>query len=186
MERLTYKDKNNEARFVDLRNGKGRPLTADQQHYVWAKRLAEYEETGLEPEEIAKLNTAENMRLTQELIDKGITPAVIGTPIMHLLELAKAEQEGKLIALPCKVGDTVYCITDRRYQKAKVISFQTSHNGLQVNCQWAFFGYVGFDGLYGETVFLTEEEAKAKVEEMLSRNEIGATPKTTVKEEHHD
>lgn len=55
------------------------------------RKLADYEDTGLEPEEI------------EELLHDSTGP-------LHkkLGELIKAEDEGRLLILPCKVGDTVY------------------------------------------------------------------------------
>lgn len=55
------------------------------------KRLAAYEDTGLEPEGIKNLKN-------------GIIPD-------HWAELFKAECEGRLLVLPCKVWDTVYAIS---------------------------------------------------------------------------
>ena len=64
-------------------------------------RLAAYEDTGLEPEEIADfMKRWERTVEIAGLCKKG--------GIDHLLELKKAEQDGRLVVLPCKVGDTVY------------------------------------------------------------------------------
>jgi hypothetical protein len=49
--------------------------------------LAAYKDTGLEPEEVAELKARFDA---------------------HWLEIFKAEEQGRLIVLPCKVGDTVY------------------------------------------------------------------------------
>ena len=57
-------------------------------------RLAAYEDSGLSPEDAANLNAI--LRLGD------------GMTLMRLRELAVADQEGRVIVLPCKVGDRVY------------------------------------------------------------------------------
>lgn len=74
------------------------------QRRVW-ERLKEYEDTGLGPEEIADfMKRWERAVEIAGLCKKG--------GIDHLLELKKAEQDGRLVVLPCKVGDTVFDIGD--------------------------------------------------------------------------
>ena len=58
-------------------------------------RLAEYEDTGLTPE-----NCAEYRKFEDEIIASGKT-------FGRLIELLKADKEGRVVALPCKVGGTV-------------------------------------------------------------------------------
>jgi len=70
------------------------------------QKLKEYEDTGLTPEEI------------ERILERG-TPLEGGTAelmkaylsfgsIDHLRELVEAEKDGRLVVLPCRVGDTVY------------------------------------------------------------------------------
>lgn len=59
-----------------------------------ADRLAAYEDTGLTPEEIELMKEAQG-------IGEGMTP-------QRLAEILTADQAGRLVVLPCKVGDTVY------------------------------------------------------------------------------
>ena len=67
-----------------------------------ANRLAAYEDTGLEPEEFKKaFNEGALLKLTAQHL--GTTPD-------RLHEWAKAEQEGRLVVLPCKVGDPVWLL----------------------------------------------------------------------------
>lgn len=65
------------------------------------RRLAEYEDTGLEPQEIAAL----------KLYTMGAAVAEIqefdGVPIARLQALAKAEKEGRLLIVPAP-GDVLY------------------------------------------------------------------------------
>ena len=79
------------------------------------------------------------------------------------------EEQGRLITLPCKIGDTVYEVqeTRKRIQEYTVISVHHSH------CS-TLFGWTLKDGkgvysnlngfeehAIGKTVFLTKEEAEA-------------------------
>lgn len=82
-------------------------------------RFAAYENTGLEPKEIQAIAgiASENCAKTADAIDKLLQDDAelesyrdLG-PIDHLRELVQADQEGRCVVLPCKVGDTVYFIT---------------------------------------------------------------------------
>lgn len=69
-------------------------------------RLAAYEDTGLEPEDIKRaFNEAAVLKLAGQAL--GITPD-------RLHELAQADREGRCVVLPCKIGDTVYHIAKCR------------------------------------------------------------------------
>lgn len=83
----------------------------------------------------------------------------------RLAEYEDAEEQGRLIVLPCKVGDTVYVINGpwvREYSVASVywdgifFQFQSENESYVEDCRRFSF----FDERIGETVFLTEEEAK--------------------------
>lgn len=65
-------------------------------------RLAAYEDTGLEPEEVEKIH--------QDVEDGFLksTARRYGVPVDRLHELAQADREGRCVVLPCKVGDTIY------------------------------------------------------------------------------
>ena len=98
-------------------------------------RLASYEDTGVEPEETAKL-LREAILIKQELD-----------------EYTTAKREGRLLILPCKVGDTVYRIC-HEYKKGNPFIRAVTFN--QNN-----FWRIVFGGEFGKTVFLTREEAEA-------------------------
>lgn len=68
--------------------------TAAIQAAVMRNRLAAYEDTGLEPEEIAKI---------REDVENGYlksTARRYGIPVDRLRELAKADREGRVVVLP--------------------------------------------------------------------------------------
>lgn len=98
-------------------------------------RLAAYEDTGLEPKEAAKL-LRETILIKQELD-----------------EYTTAKREGRLLILPCNVGDTVYRIC-HEYKKGNPFIRAVTFN--QNN-----FWRIVFGGEFGKTVFLTREEAEA-------------------------
>lgn len=110
-------------------------------------RLAAYEDTGLEPEEITDfMKRWERSVEIAGLCKKG--------GIGHLLELKKAEQDGRLLVLPCKVGDTVYAA-----ETGPVIPLSVAYVGVYL--EGADGGdWEALDNI-GETVFLTREEAEA-------------------------
>lgn len=113
-------------------------------------RLAAYEDTGLEPGEILHLQS-------------GVIPA-------HWRDLFRAECEGRLLVLPCKVGDTVYYIDGYKSYKAKAHTFRFNGSGVRVYCERKFMGITGFEGIYGKTVFLTREEAEAALKQEVESN----------------
>lgn len=65
-------------------------------------RLAAYEDTGLEPEEIKQMCAL--ARLNSNIFDNDFGN--------HIAELIVAEQDGRLLVLPCNVGDKVFVRAD--------------------------------------------------------------------------
>lgn len=112
-----------------------------------AARLAAYEDTGLEPEDIKKVFNADAVL--------KLAAQVLGTTPERLRELVQAEQDGRLAVLPCKVGDTVYAA-----ETSPVIPLSVAYVGVYLD---------GADGgdwealdNIGKTVFLTREEAEER------------------------
>lgn len=90
------------------------------------------------------------------------------------------EEQGRLVILPCKVGDTVYCIFNR-YTKCTFSNEEfdeCSCQGCEYECDSKKENYVqdmraySLDWIvtnlkkFGKTVFLTKSEAEAKLAEM--------------------
>ena len=80
------------------------------------------------------------------------------------------EEQGRLVELPCAVGDTVWQITRNFISEFKIKSFICDNEGI-------FFYWECISGIYtnilgfsnnriGKDVFLTKEEAEAKLEEL--------------------
>ena len=109
-----------------------------------ANRLAAYEDTGLEPEEIADAVAAAKLMARSKIV------SCFGVDADHVRDLVKAEQAGQLVVLPCKVGDTVYQIDAERVCESEV--------------KWIIFDCndIAFDErAIGVSIFLTREEAEA-------------------------
>lgn len=102
--------------------------------------------------------------IVQRAIDRLAAYEDIG-PIDHLRELVQAEQDGKLVVLPCKVGDTVYMpdpakniIPVRVQGIAITASGQTilHFGGYPVEYAWG--------NEVGKTIHLTRAEAEPALE----------------------
>ncbi len=80
------------------------------------------------------------------------------------------EEQGLLVRLPCKVGDSLYCIVNGEVKKLKVHSFGVLTFGITyIECKYVDgFKVARFIGEVNKTVFLTREEAEKKLEEMKS------------------
>lgn len=92
----------------------------------------------------------------------------------RLRELAQAEKEGRLVVLPCSVGDPVFMGTGRYkitgYEEDVCDGFYIGRDGvLQVKAQ-NYNGNHGTYGVIGQTAELTREAAEAALEERKGNN----------------
>ena len=149
MERLTF-----EGNFCEIARCKEVKCPYDtdcSQQQVW-ERLKAYEDSKLSPEDAANLHSI--LRLGD------------GMTLMRLRELAVADQEGRVIVLPCKRGDELwtYC----NYPVKRVYSFTVSDvstlNGRTV-LNTLGLGTIRPEDI-GKTVFLTRKEAEKALAEM--------------------
>ena len=87
-----------------------------------------------------------------------------------LKEYEDSEEQGRLIKLPCKVGDTVYGMSMGKFISLTVneisIFCMKGEKIINAKCQSSdeFRNYVERE--FGKTVFLTKSEAEAKLEEL--------------------
>lgn len=93
------------------------------------------------------------------------------------------EEQGRLIKLPCKVGDTVYvngvlgCGEAERYRVIRVdyhSTLGTGRNEFYIEallCADPDSSIAFYDKQFGKTVFLTKAEAEAKLKELRGSNE---------------
>lgn len=95
--------------------------------------------------------------------------------IKKLADYEKLEEQGLLVRLPCKVGDTVYVPTRVLVSEFKITAIFCDIHGT-------YFYWLFYCGIYertsgfserdiGKTVFLTREEAENKLEEMKKNGE---------------
>ena len=123
------------------------------------ERLAAYEDTGLTPEDCARATEIDDILLDEYY------------PIGRMRELIKADKDGRVVVLPCKVGDTVWAILDgAKYARECKVDF------VNIGSFGTTIVFVVKDGLreqYGvtaaafvKTVFLTREEAEKALEAM--------------------
>lgn len=132
-------------------------------------RLKAYEDTGWTPEMLRKMG--EN---AGHLWD--FAQAAENMTVGRLKELAEADKDGRVVVLPCKVGDTVYMIEhifdiDNGVCDEICARKVIGHGGNNLNQLWL----VGSGGIcnayifvseFGKTVFLTREEAERAIQEM--------------------
>ena len=163
MERLTNKREADAQREeYERRLANGDPRNIPEERFL---RLAAYEDTGLEPAVCANYKTFED-----EAISKGVT-------FKRIVALMEAYRDGRLVVLPCKVGDTVWVTrnpwTGKLLKKpldAYVNGMKMYSHGLYVNL---LFDTRKINGTrdyeinhIGKTVFLTHEEAEKALEAM--------------------
>lgn len=138
MNRLT--DRNKEIQLPCTGNG-----------VFWARvheKLARYEDSGFEPEQCAKYAQAE--KEGRYIVLKE--PRSAG--VHRLEEIARADIEGRLLVLPCKVGGKVFrascssgdCVTE----------IKINRRGYHFKCWWGWFHKKDI----GKNVFLAHEDAE--------------------------
>lgn len=90
-----------------------------------------------------------------------------GESIDKLAEYEDLEEQGKLLKLPCSVGDTVYRIVPKTYRKItklKIKEFVVCENGLCFRTDKTNFGYSCDE--FGEYIFLTKSAVEQALKEM--------------------
>ncbi len=163
MERLTF-----EGNFCDIAQCKEIPCPYNgecSQRKVW-ERLAAYEETGLTPErcaEFARADAEGRYIVMRDAEQEGVA---------RMRELGEADKDGRVVVLPCKVGDTVYEVTSRKTiseYRVKAIRVELFCTSIEWDIVAGFVDKsivgVPVDDI-GKTVFLTREEAEKALEAM--------------------
>ena len=142
MERLTF-----EGNFCDIAQCRELPCTyngACSQRKVW-ERLKAYEETGLTPEEF---HIGEQKG--SEALDR-------------FRQLVKADRDGRVVVLPCKVGDKLYRVFAGEIFEHRVGSMKY----FAIQGRWDIETYPFcpcVESSIGKTIFLTREEAEKALE----------------------
>ena len=162
MERLTNKHEADAQRVeYERRLANGYPRNIPEERFL---RLAAYEDTGLEPEKVLPKDKAYEIAL--QLMRLADLESICS--YTRLRDLAEADKDGRLVVLPCKVGDVVYGFHGSRTILPMVVKWvETNTTGWDVAAQYVpmapkFYQFSDF----GKTVFLTREEAEAALEAM--------------------
>ena len=138
----------------------------DHDYVSAAHRLAAYEDTGLAPEEIVKMGLAyaDSKRYSGRLESR-----LKAYDEPRLRELTEADRDGRVVVLPCKVGQRVFSLmdTDKRISECEVKQIGMGNEivfiGLEpIGARGRQYG-VALNG-FGKTVFLTREEAEKALE----------------------
>lgn len=146
------------------------------------ERLAQYEDIGLTPEQLLQVDEMytdkcrEIAGLERKIKDCGVkmrrltysgtkeakTDVTIRDALNKLAEYEDLEEQGKLLKLPCAMGNTVYTIysseDDSFIEEAKVEEVSTHRI-------WIDSVYFDYDD-FGKSVFLTREEAEAALKKI--------------------
>ena len=127
-----------------------------------ADRLARYEDTGLSPEKVSWM---------KEVVEAAFENDTSRIERAHNLHVA--DKEGRVIVLPCKVGNVVYGLHGERTILPMVAKWiETNADGWTVAAQYTpmapkFYQFSDF----GKTVFLTREEAEKALQEMEGKKD---------------
>jgi hypothetical protein len=120
-------------------------------------RLKAYEDTGMYPESVEALKLSMMGKAISEITEFN------GLPIDRLRELAEADKDGRVVVLPCKVGDTVWFKTYKNNAR-DCIGVQP-HEVTRISASIIVPGEIVDIGIpvdqIGVRVFLSETEAVA-------------------------
>ena len=169
MERLTKRDTDGQAMMdcekckADWTGKHGKPMvdcTALYCRNCLKERLAAYEDTGLTPGEVKSM---------QEEHFSGLEMAKLYSAFMELKKYQEADKDGRLVVLPCQSGEHVFALLD---DQTHVWECEVEHAVLD-GWRKVFAirplgrskdSYYAPFGAFGQTVFLTREEAEKALE----------------------
>ena len=157
MERLTF-----EGNFCDIAQCRELPCKYDgncTQKEVW-ERLKAYEDSRLSPQACAEAREIEE------------TLSGCDYSISRMVELMKADVEGRVVVLPCKVWDTVWRIVrdgEPHITRDEVRDMYFADD--MTLCVELVGERVTFTEKFGKTVFLSREEAEKALQEMEDKKD---------------
>lgn len=129
---------------------------------AWS-RLAAYEDTGWTPEEIEQVINVYGRGQALRTENALRLEAVKDISTDRLRELAEADKDGRLVVLPCKVGDKLYRVFDGNISEHEVQNMKYFARQRRLGIDMTpFFPDAG--RFIGKTVFLTREEAEKALE----------------------
>lgn len=176
MKRLTNKkEADAQRREYENRLKNGYPRNIPEERFL---KLAAYEDTGLEPEEILGLCSMSDRAKMADLLRLEEYQAL--SSIDHLREIVQAEKEGRLMVLPCLKGVPLYVLTDdgiERTKCRKIVFMERSGKPFPVviahvpNIPSGIAHWEIWNIDFGKTVFLTRAEAEAALKKEEKNNE---------------
>ena len=159
MERLTNKrEADAQRKEYERRLANGYPRNIPEERFL---RLAAYEDTHMMPSDVTSMRM--DMAIIAALFD--------GVDVDRMKELTEADKDGRLVVLPCKMGQRVFALldTDTHISECEVKQIGMGNK----------IGFIGLEPIgargreygvalneFGKTVFLTREEAEAALEAM--------------------
>ena len=158
MERLTIPDVRVDEHTTRRTMIDGEAVREHAMDFYW--RLKAYEDTGLTPEDCARATEIDDILLDEYY------------PIGRMRELIKADRDGRLVVLPCKVGEKLWVIgrdnvpREMELEAPDIRTVCTDEDNLcMATCNRKPDGFCAYrlrnDGAsVGKTVFLTREEAE--------------------------
>ncbi|MBS7392142.1 MAG: hypothetical protein KIG51_08675 [Fibrobacter sp.] len=151
MERLTY-----------FKDGYWRVNFSGVQYQAdFVDRLAAYEDTGLSPEKVSWM---------KEVVEAAFDNDTSRIERAHNLHVA--DKDGRVVVLPCKVGDTVWRIVrdgEPHITRDEVRDMYFADD--MTPCVELVGGRVTFIEKFGKTVFLSREEAEKALQEMEDKKD---------------
>ena len=176
MKRLTKYDTDGQAMMdcqkceADWTGKHGKPMVDCTALYCRNRlkdRLAAYEDRGCAPEEVLPKDKADEIAL--KLMRLADLESLCS--YTRIRELAEADKDGRLVVLPCKVGDTVWVTSNPWTGKLLKKPLDTYVNGMKMYSHGLYvnllFDTCKINGTrdyeinhIGKTVFLTREEAE--------------------------
>nr|DAE60716.1 MAG TPA: hypothetical protein [Caudoviricetes sp.] len=159
MERLTNKrEADAQRKEYERRLANGYPRNIPEERFL---RLAAYEDTHMMPSDVTSMRM--DMAIIAALFD--------GVDVDRMKELTEADKDGRLVVLPCKMGQRVFALldTDTHISECEVKQIGMGNKigfiGLEpIGARGREYG-VSLNG-FGKTVFLTREEAEKALEAM--------------------
>lgn len=138
----------------DANDSSDREYWEHRQVAEYLKELQQYRAIGLSPELIEAMQ-GHNVALIEQLA-----------------EYQKAEEQGMLFRLPCKIGDIVY---EANIKHMKVFIRTVASIALYEENQIIIRNGCGDPFLFGRHVFLTKAEAEAALEKMKEQENVCRT-----------
>lgn len=154
MDRLTIPDVRVDEHTTRRAMIDGEAVREHAMDFYW--RLKAYEDMGLTPEEIKSMKDEHF---------SGLEMAKLHSALMELKKYQEADKDGRLVVLPCKVGDKLYRVFAGEIFEHRVGSMKY----FAIQGRWDIETYPFcpcVESSLGKTIFLTREQAKKALEAM--------------------